>query len=153
MCKISFNRHTVPVSQYFQVYSIFKFNFSVANVQFCINLHTISVFRNLQFAYLFAVPQALMGDFFDFFLFMYIILIQQFFICRPSDSTVSEDAGIEPRTVATLALTARRSNHPSFAYQCRVSFVLHVFALHPQFAYSIRVSVSSFLHTYFRFTV
>jgi hypothetical protein len=24
---------------------------------------------------------------------------------------VSEDAGIEPRTVATLALTARRSNH------------------------------------------
>jgi hypothetical protein len=27
----------------------------------------------------------------------------------PSDSTVSEDAGIEPRTVATLALTARRS--------------------------------------------
>ncbi len=32
-------------------------------------------------------------------------------ICRPSDSTVSEDAGIEPRTVATSALTARRSNH------------------------------------------
>jgi hypothetical protein len=46
----------------------------------------------------------LKGDFFFFFLFMY--LIQH---C-PSDSTVSEDAGIEPRTVATLALTARRSN-------------------------------------------
>ncbi len=30
------------------------------------------------------------------------------FICRPSDSTVSEDAGIEPRP---LALAARRSNH------------------------------------------
>jgi hypothetical protein len=30
--------------------------------------------------------------------------IQHCFICRPSDSTVSEDAGIEPRTVATLAL-------------------------------------------------
>ncbi len=29
----------------------------------------------------------------------------------PSDSTLSEDAGIEPRTVATLALTARRVNH------------------------------------------
>ncbi len=29
----------------------------------------------------------------------------------PSGSTVSEDAGIKPRTVATLALTARRSNH------------------------------------------
>jgi hypothetical protein len=31
--------------------------------------------------------------------------------CRPSDSTVPEDAGIEPRTVATLALTARLSKH------------------------------------------
>jgi hypothetical protein len=31
--------------------------------------------------------------------------IQFCFFCRPSDSTVSEDAGIEPRTVATLALT------------------------------------------------
>jgi hypothetical protein len=40
---------------------------------------------------------------------MYVI--QHFFICRPSNSTVSEDAWIEPRTVATLALTARRSNH------------------------------------------
>jgi hypothetical protein len=30
---------------------------------------------------------------------MYVI--QHCFICRPSDSTVSEDAGIEPRTVAT----------------------------------------------------
>jgi hypothetical protein len=30
------------------------------------------------------------------------------FICRPSDSTVPTDAGIEPRTVATGALAARR---------------------------------------------
>ncbi len=30
---------------------------------------------------------------------------------RPSDSTVSEDAGIEPRAVATLALAVRHSNH------------------------------------------
>ncbi len=37
--------------------------------------------------------------------------IQQCFICRPSDSTVSEDAEIEPGTVATTALTVRRSNH------------------------------------------
>ncbi len=29
----------------------------------------------------------------------------------PSVSTVSADAGIEPRTVATSALTVRRSNH------------------------------------------
>jgi hypothetical protein len=31
-------------------------------------------------------------------------LVNTVFVCRPSDSTVSEDAGIEPRTVATLAL-------------------------------------------------
>jgi hypothetical protein len=40
--------------------------------------------------------------------------IQYCFICRPSDSTVSEDAGIEPRTVATSALDVRRS-HPHSA--------------------------------------
>ncbi len=40
---------------------------------------------------------------FRFFLLMYVI--------RPSDATVLEDAGIEPRTVATLALTATCSNH------------------------------------------
>ena len=33
------------------------------------------------------------------------------YVIQHSDSTVSEDAVIEPRTVATLALTARRSNH------------------------------------------
>jgi hypothetical protein len=45
----------------------------------------------------------------DFFFLMYVI--QHCFICRLSDSSVSEDAGIEPRTISTLALTARRSNH------------------------------------------
>ncbi len=44
------------------------------------------------------------GFFWIFSFFMYVI--QHSFIGRPSDSTVSEDAGIEPRTVATLALTA-----------------------------------------------
>jgi hypothetical protein len=37
--------------------------------------------------------------------------IHKCFICRPSDSTVSEEAGIEPRTVATMALAVRRANH------------------------------------------
>jgi hypothetical protein len=37
--------------------------------------------------------------------------IQHCFICHPSDSTVSEDAGIKLRTVATLAVAVRRSNH------------------------------------------
>ncbi len=49
------------------------------------------------------------GNFFIFFFFMYVI--QNCFICRPSDSTESVKAGIKPRTVATLALTARRSSH------------------------------------------
>ncbi len=34
------------------------------------------------------------------------VCIQHCFICRPSDSTVSNDAGIESRTVATLALAS-----------------------------------------------
>jgi hypothetical protein len=37
--------------------------------------------------------------------------IQYCFICRPSDSAVSEDAGIEPRTAVTSALAVRRSNY------------------------------------------
>jgi hypothetical protein len=37
--------------------------------------------------------------------------VQHCFIGRPSDSTVSVDAGIEPGTVATLASAVRRSNH------------------------------------------
>ncbi len=48
---------------------------------------------------------------FFFFYFFFSYYIQHFFICRPSDSTVPTDAGIEPRTVATGALTVRRSNH------------------------------------------
>ncbi len=49
------------------------------------------------------------GNFF-FFLFL-SYYIQHCFICRPSDSTVPTDAGIEPRTVAAGALAVRRSNH------------------------------------------
>jgi hypothetical protein len=41
---------------------------------------------------------------------MLYYFIQHCFICLPSDSTVWEDAAIEPRTVATLALAFRRSN-------------------------------------------
>ncbi len=36
--------------------------------------------------------------------------IQHCFICRPSDFTLPEDAGIEPRTISTSALAFRRSN-------------------------------------------
>ncbi len=52
----------------------------------------------------------LKGDFLGFF-FLFMYDIQHCFICRPTDSTVSEDAGVEPGTVATTALAVRRSNH------------------------------------------
>jgi hypothetical protein len=42
-------------------------------------------------------------------IFLKMYDIQHCFICRLSDSTVSEDAGIEPRTVATAALAVRRT--------------------------------------------
>ncbi len=45
------------------------------------------------------------GGFFNFFSYY----IQHCLICRPSDSTVPTDAGIEPRTVATGALAVRSS--------------------------------------------
>jgi hypothetical protein len=51
----------------------------------------------------------LKGDLIGFFLLMYEI--QHCFICRPTDSTLSEDAGIKIGTVATTALAVRRSNH------------------------------------------
>jgi hypothetical protein len=42
-------------------------------------------------------------------IFIFLYYIQHCFICRPSDSTVPTDAGIEPRTVATGALAVRRT--------------------------------------------
>ncbi len=42
------------------------------------------------------------GEFSDFIFFMYCI--QHGFICRHSEFTVSEDAGIEPRTVANFVI-------------------------------------------------
>ncbi len=40
-----------------------------------------------------------------------LLFCQHCFICRSSDSSVSEDAGTKLRTVATLAFAFRRSNH------------------------------------------
>jgi hypothetical protein len=45
---------------------------------------------------------------------MYFII--HCFVCRPSDSIVSEDAGIELRTFATLAFAVRRSNHSASSH-------------------------------------
>ncbi len=47
----------------------------------------------------------------DAFGLFFMYFIQHCFFCRPSSSTVSEDAGIEPRIVATLALATGHSYH------------------------------------------
>ncbi len=49
------------------------------------------------------------GDFFPRIFFFYCTLFDTALSAAPQNSTVSKDAGIEPRTIATLALTARRS--------------------------------------------
>ncbi len=55
-------------------------------------------------------PHFSINDFLDFFFYV-LYSIQHYFICRHSDSTVSEDDGIKLRTVATSALAVVRSNH------------------------------------------
>jgi hypothetical protein len=57
-------------------------------------------------------------------------IIQHGFICRPSDFTVSDDAGIEPMIVATLALTARRLNYSAIAHPHSAElFLVEIFEL------------------------
>jgi hypothetical protein len=60
--------------------------------------------RSNQASFLFTFRKLRGGTFGDSF---YVCtLFNTASLCRPSDSTVSEDAGIEPRIVATLALMA-----------------------------------------------
>ncbi len=66
--------------------------------------------------------------------------IQHCFICRPSDSTVSEDAGIEPRIVVTLALSVRHSNPSARSH-------LHAARSHPLSARSHPHSAISYPHS------
>jgi hypothetical protein len=54
------------------------------------------------------------------FLFSRSTLFNTASTAAPQGSTVSEDAGIGPRTVATLALSVRRSKHS--ARKCRSAF-------------------------------
>ncbi len=55
----------------------------------------------------------------------FMCFIQRCFICRPSDSNVSEDAGIKLRTVVTLALAARCSNHSAKSHPLTRVNVMH----------------------------
>ncbi len=68
----------------------------------------------------------LKGDFLFFIGFLFFMYdIQHCFICSPSDFTMSEDAGIEPRTVATTALAVRRSNHSARSHSHSNRYPLH----------------------------
>ncbi len=70
-------------------------------------------------------PELLTGEFFFFYVGTYCTL--HCFIRHPSDSTVSEDAGIEHRTVATLALAVRRSNNSARSYLLGYSSRSHLY--------------------------
>jgi hypothetical protein len=95
--------------------------------------------------------EKLTGGFFGFYFVMYFI--QHCFICRPSDFTVSEDARIEHRTVATLALAVRRFNlsarsHPEFrkvfhANRCCVFVTLQILCLIGTFMTYLKQGISS----------
>ncbi len=77
-----------------------------------------------------------------FFFFGSIFKVQySIHIWRPSDSPVSEDAGIEARTAATFALVVCPSNHSD---RCHPRCFIHVFVLntlhgfwHPEAQYSL----------------
>ncbi len=78
--------------------------------------------------------------------------IQHCFICRLSDSTVSEDAGIEPRTVATLALAIRRSNHSARSHLCDMDFkriVANKITLHTNILKKLLLRPACFFYFYF----
>ncbi len=48
--------------------------------------------------------------------------IQHFFLCRPADSTKSEEAGIEPAG-ATLALAVRRADNSAWSHPHRLDLI------------------------------
>ena len=73
--------------------------------------------------------------------------IQHCFICRPSDSIVSKDAGIEPRTVATSALVVRRSGHSATSHPHSATTHPHSATSHPHSALSHPHSASSHPHS------
>ncbi len=94
----------------------------------------------------------------DFLFFLYCI--QHCFICRPSDSTVPTDAGIEPRTVATGALAVRRANHymarskpPVMRKKGGRRWQMFVMGLGPRLSgyFSLLILLSSFVLIYFRY--
>ncbi len=69
-------------------------------------------------------------------IFSFFFLCALFNTASSPDSTVSEDAGVEPRTVATLALTARRSNHLARSHSHFARSHSYLASSHPHLARS-----------------
>jgi hypothetical protein len=85
------------------------------------------------------------------FLIYVLLYIQHGFLCRSLDSTVSEDAGIEPSPVTTLASTARRSNHSAKNLIHQNTLVIFLLSLDPHLLKKsgFFILASSILLTYF----
>ncbi len=78
---------------------------------------------------------------------IFMFFIQHCSICRPSYSTVSEDAGIKSRTVATSALAVRRSNHSASSRLHSARSHSHSARSHPHSARSHPHSARSHPHS------
>ncbi len=69
------------------------------------------------------------GMFLDFFMYS-MYFIHYCLICRPADSNVSGDVGIQPRIVATSALAVRRSSHSVTSHTSSQLHLIHYTRLH-----------------------
>ncbi len=71
-----------------------------------------------------------------------ILNIQHCFIGHPSEATVSEDTGIEGRTVATFAVVVRRSNNSARSQPLLARYPPHSARSHPHTARSQQALLS-----------
>ncbi len=82
-----------------------------------------------------------------FWIFLCMYFVQHCFICCPADSIVSEDVGIEPRTVSTSALAIRRSSHSATSHPLSTTSHPHSATSHPHSATSHPLSATSHPHS------
>jgi hypothetical protein len=105
---------------------------SLVNYLGCFLMPKPNTLNNIQKTidyFIIAIDKVFFSSFFRGIFYSFSYNIQHCFICRPSDSTVPTDAGIEPRTVATCALAVRRSNHYARSHP-------HYARSHPHYARS-----------------
>ncbi len=71
---------------------------------------------------------------YTFRIFPFVHDVRHCLVCRPSDYTVSEDAEIGPRTIATMAVDVRRSNHSAKSHPIIFTqYKLHICAQSSKF--------------------